>query len=359
MQYVLSNPLVILLLIIPILAIGWRSLAAIFVCVGCPLLILWIIIWWDFQSPGFDPGLFGMIGLAVFGISACGFFLMLLGRGAGVFLQSKGASRLGVVWIDVLSFCIFIFAPMGLLAFEDFSKRSPKEACVANGIPIEIGNTSYTLPHAGVITVYETDVHSAFYFFSNKNKRELCRKTANGTRSLKVSELWVKPGEIVSGSRDTQFCKNAKKPWERAACSHMFCRYDYQQFETSWTPFDCSSELLNLPNELWIGNKANWDNGDLSTMERATAKSDHKQTSGYLRDNDRFVRFDAIQQPDSTPLYMRCRSSYDSKLWCKTDMYFNNEIRMSWELDTNESDLQDDVKDTYAAVNTIINDLQN
>ena len=358
MQHILINPFVIALLIIPVLALGWRSLTVIFLCIGCPLLVLWIKIWWDFQNPGYDPGLFGMMGLASFGISTCGFFMMLAGRALGLFLQSKGASRAKVFWIDILSFSIFVFAPMGLIAYDEFSRRVPKNSCIENGIPVEIGSTGYTLPHASVITVYETDINSAFYFFSNKSKRAICRKTKNGTRTLRIAELWVKPKKIVSGSRDTEFCKNAEKAWERAACSHMFCQYDHQKFETDWEPYACSSEELKLPDKLWIGRKGNWEYGDLSTEERALKTKQGIKSSGYINENDRFIKFDSILLPNSKPLFMRCRSSHGGRLWCKTDMHNDEGIRMSWELVSSEQNLQDDVKHTYNSVKTIVQNLE-
>ncbi len=184
----------VLLGLLPVLARNPRSLVVLAVLPAILLGVVTLLTRRAIDDPANNAGFGAALVLGALMIALSLLAALTIARAIGLYLQTRGWRRAGVLWLDALG--IFLAAAILLtphLYRKHVTLRPPPPSCTE--IPVRIAGEEFHLKLASSTTIYPDDPRQAAYLGTPRHQRRVCRTTRNGERPMIASAIGIRSGE--------------------------------------------------------------------------------------------------------------------------------------------------------------------
>jgi hypothetical protein len=210
------------------------------------------------------------------------------------------------------------------IAWNQWERRIPTEACMKNKQPITINGSVYYLPPAKQFTI-RTNTDTLLFLQFNKHIRKFC--DLSKSKTLHVINLSIKmPYDIES------FCRDEARLWGNSLCSTEKTKqnkfYPVKAYIFSTQEFDYRRMLA-------IGFYS-----DIA-KELENAK-DVKKIGVFNRYNNRYwvINDESWKNEEGEPFYLNCYDTKPGSLYCRTSYILKTGVGVSYDFRTSLKDLK-------------------
>jgi hypothetical protein len=273
---------------------SWRWLFGCTLIVGGALGTVWIQDHLAHQSPDFKEGMGYAIGWGFF-------FLLTIGFAAGVLVgvvrlaaEAHDWSLGGAVTFNAIGFVVLLLGVLAPVAWDDWRRRPPSEACVNSTFDLTIAGAHLDVPSLRFLNVYlgRSVVRDVYYLSLDPSLRAFCSKTQNGKHPIRAGNL----GFSLDSMHDIRkmSCAAAPRVSQTEVCAGLTTAYK-------------SHYQLNVPIKAYV-----FAPDEVKTGEFGATASTYEESLNFRPRVAREQFFRSSQtSPEGKPLTFVCHEDSD------------------------------------------------